>query len=200
MMVGQSLRWCRLGVRAGVPAGPTRRPNATAPDPRPPSGRQRRRSVRSNFPRRQHLRVPPARSQYRVGFRTADRAGGRWTRGAGSDYRTGFLVDQSLTVGHRATDAGDSGQVEQPRRIDHRRHDHRGGPGRQCGSEAWSDAAARLSAGSLPAGGSATGAVATVTCDPKRRPGRPPSATYLLLRDRPALDAAFVAAVRPTPW
>ncbi len=40
------------------------------------------------------------------------------------------------------------------------------------------------------------GAVATVTCGGNVDPGGPPSATYLLLRDRPALDAAFAAAVR----
>jgi serine/threonine kinase PknH len=43
----------------------------------------------------------------------------------------------------------------------------------------------------------APGSVATFSCDSNSDPGGPTSATYLLARDKAALDAAFTAAVRP---
>ncbi len=174
-------------------------PNATAPDPPP--------AERTPAPTLGEVELPSATASFAFPTQPARSTGS--VSGRQIALVVGGLAALAAVIGlvfwsinrspsaTEATDAGDSGQVNSPAAST--TADTTTRAARDAGAEA--SLVRMLPPGYPPAAcrpvDPQQGAVATVTCDGNVDPGGPPSATYLLLRDRPALDAAFVAAVRP---
>ncbi|MFN8228070.1 MAG: hypothetical protein U0R18_15285 [Mycobacterium sp.] len=174
-------------------------PNATAPDPPP--------AERTPAPTLGEVELPSATASFAFPTQPARSTGS--VSGRQIALVVGGLAALAAIIGlvfwsinrspsaTEATDAGDSGQVNSPAAST--TADTTTRAARDAGAEA--SLVRMLPPGYPPAAcrpvDPQQGAVATVTCDGNVDPGGPPSATYLLLRDRPALDAAFVAAVRP---